>query len=70
MRKTDSVYQPDPEAVAMARARIIRTVAGLLIAVAGCAVAILRPEHMLPGFLVALVGAGIVDPSLLLSKVL
>jgi len=52
--KSDKLYQ---------RTRTTRTIAGFIVALGGCTLAIVRPEHAYLGIGAALVGAGLVEPT-------
>lgn len=58
------------EELAEVRMRVIRSWAGLVIAIGGCVFAIVIPEKAYMGFVVALIGAGFLDAKTLLSSVL
>ena len=65
MRKSDKKLSLDDAAAI--QTRLIETWAGLIVVIAGCALALLRPESEYLGIGAALIGAGVLDAKTLLS---
>lgn len=47
--------------------RLFQSISGLVVAIGGCVLAVVRPEHAVMGVVVALIGAGLIEPAEVLS---
>ena len=68
MRTSDERLTPEENQAV--KARLVKSWAGLIVAVGGCVFAIVCPERAYMGFVVALIGAGFLDAKTLVSSFL
>jgi hypothetical protein len=61
MRQREGDTNMDPDVRAAVRARVIRSLGGLVVAIGGVVLALLQPDNVYLGMGCAMVGAGLID---------
>lgn len=57
--------RPKKDDVSYQRERLIRTLSGFIVTAGGCLLAIIRPDYAYLGIGAALIGAGLIEPTLI-----